>query len=435
MTPRELAYRVLHETESSGAFADALLGRSLETSNLSLSDRGLATVLVYGTLARVLTLDHTLAALSNRSLDKIDLPTLVLLRMGLFQIAFLDRVPDYAAVDTSVQLARRHTRDAAGFVNALLRRAAREGLRPINESDETTRISIENSHPRWLVKLWREELGLEEALALMVADNEPAPTVLRALGDRDTALAALERRGVSARAGSRAPQAIVVDAGGPAVVVATGLAVPQGEASQLAVLFARVRPGDRILDACAAPGGKTAYMATLAGPDGSVTAVDPSRGARRRIESTLERAGVTGVDIVESPLADLGPCDPFDLVLVDAPCSGLGTLRQHPEIRWRRRPADIADLSARQSAILTEAAARVRPGGCLIYATCTLTHAENEAVVDTLLAADGSFMEDSETDHGAALHDVVGADGRLRTFPHRHGTDGFFAARLRRRGG
>ena len=435
MNPRELAYRVLHETESTGAFADALLGRSLETTDLSASDRGLATLLVYGTLARLLTLDHTLAALSNRPLDRIELPALVLLRMGLFQIAFLDRVPDYAAVDTTVQLARRHVRDAAGFVNALLRRAAREGLRPIEETDEATRLSIEHSHPRWLVKLWREELGPEEAVALMVADNQPAPTVLRALGERGATLAELERRGVSARAGSRAPQAIVLEAGGAGLQAMAGLAVSQGEASQLAVLFAGIRPGDRILDACAAPGGKTAYMATLAGPDGSVTAVDPSRGARGRIASTLARADVTGVAILESPLAELGPCDPFDLVFVDAPCSGLGTLRQHPEIRWRRRPADITDLAARQSAILADAATRVRPGGRLIYATCTLTHAENEVVVEGLLAADGSFMEDSEADHAAALHDVVGMDGRLRTFPHRHETDGFFAARLQRRAG
>lgn len=433
MTARELAYQVLLATESSDAFADALLGRALEQSRLAGSDRALATILVYGTLARKLTLDHTLAALSSRPLERVEPPALVLLRMGLFQIAFLDRVPAYAAVDTSVRLARHHVRSAAGFVNALLRRAAREGLRPCDDADAIMRLSVLHSHPRWLVDLWVEELGHDAAVALLAADNETAPTVLRALADREHALTVLRSAGVRAEPATRAPQAIAVGPVSAALEAAAGLAVPQGEASQLAVLFAGVTAGERVLDACAAPGGKTAYLASLVGPRGTVTAVDPAAGAGRRIAASLERARVAGVEIIERPLADLGRHEPFDLVFVDAPCSGLGTLRQHPEIRWRREPDDITELAARQREILQCAADRVRPGGRLVYATCTVTRAENDGVVEAVLTARRDLRLEADARLHPALADVVGSDGRLRTFPHRHDTDGFFAARLVRR--
>ncbi len=441
MNPRLLAFQVLSEVESTNRFADALLGRYLAESDLNPADRALATVLVYGTITRQLTLDYTIAGLSSRRLAQIDTDALVLLRMGLFQLNFLDRVPAYAVVDTAVKLARRHAPGAAGFINALLRRASREGLRPLADADEQDRLSIEYSHPQWLVDLWIDELGVDDAVALMDANNRPAPTVLRALGDRGVTIERLRDLGYEAHEGKYAPAAVVVESGGNAGAAQAG-AVSQGEASQLAVLFSGVKPGARVLDACAAPGGKTAYLAQLAGPDGMITAVDPASGARRRIEDTLRRCGDgprADVEIIEAGIDGFDGAGEYDLVLVDAPCSGLGTLRQHPEIRWRRYPEDLEDLAARQARILDRAAAWVRPGGCLVYSTCTIASSENDAVVDDFLSREAGFEEAPGAGDliraGVDADELVGSDGRLRVFPDHHDADGFFAARLQRRRG
>ena len=426
-TARDLAYGALIQTERGGAYADAVLGRELERCDLEGPDRGLATLLVYGTLARRLTLDHTISRYSRRDPADIDLEALVLLRMGLFQLAFLDRVPAYAAVDTTVRLARRHARGASGFVNAVLRRVTREGMAPIDSPDPLERAAVELSHPVWLVKMWRDELGADTAEALMAANNEPMPTVLRALGDRDAVARELGDRGVQSRPATLAPQGLVVSA--PTHVGGLGLA--QGEASQLAVLMTGAAPGESVLDACAAPGGKTAYLAALVGESGTITAVDPGRNAARRIRATTDAAGVGNVEIVECAIEDFESRAAFDLVVADAPCSGLGTLRQHPEIRWRRQPSDLANLATRQRSILAAAAGHVRPGGRLLYSTCTVASAENDDIVDSFLTDTPGFEEDRSQKLGPAQG--IGADGRLRTFPHEHGTDGFFAALLRRR--
>lgn len=438
MNSRLLAFRVLSEVESSNRFADALLGRYLAESDLDPADRSLATVLVYGTITHQRTLDYTIAGLSSRPLAEIDTDALVLLRMGVFQLNFLDRVPAYAIVDTSVKLARRHAPGAAGFINALLRRASREGLRPLSDAEEPDRLSIEYSHPPWLVELWIDELGIDDTIALMDANNRPAPTVLRALGDREFTIDRLRDLGYGAHEARYAPAAVVVESGGNAGATQAG-AVSQGEASQLAVLFSGVQAGDRVLDACAAPGGKTAYLAQLAGPDGVVTAVDPAGGARRRIEDTLRRCGDVpraDVEIIEAAIENLEASAEYDLVLVDAPCSGLGTLRQHPEIRWRRYPEDLADLAARQARILDCAAAWVRPGGHIVYSTCTIARTENDDIVDAFLTRDSGFKEAPGAGNliraGVPADELVGSDGRLRIFPDHHDADGFFAVRLQR---
>jgi 16S rRNA (cytosine967-C5)-methyltransferase len=450
--PRELALEVLGATEN-GAFADSVLGRRLEEAGLCDADRGLATLLVYGTLARQSTLDHTLTTLIDRRLADLDLPVRLLLRLALFQIAFLDRVPAYAAVDSAVTLARRHAPKAGGFINAVLRRAAREGLAEPPAAPPAARLAVETSHPLWLVEMWLHELGETEACALLQADNEAQPTACRCLGAPEDVLLELARRGIEARAGSWAPEAIVVER----AVDLRGLAVPQSEASQLVVLLAEPTGGLRVLDACAAPGGKTAYLASLVGDTGQVVACDPAPGSGRRIRATLTAAAAgDNVRIFEGAVGELPAelvADGFDLVLVDAPCSGLGTLRSHPEIRWRRSPEDLADLAQRQAAILAEAARHVRPGARLVYSTCTIARRENDDVVDAFLATHPDFVEDgppvarADDEDGMDAHtvgdpqrpptriaDVLDARGRLRTLPHRHGTDGFFAVRMRRLG-
>jgi len=427
--PRQLALDVLMLTESSGAFADAALGRALQDCELGESDRHLATILVYGSLARRLTLDHTLSAYLARPLERLDLRVREVLRLGLFQIAFLDRVPAYAAVNTSVALVKQGSRDAAGLVNAVLRRATREGLAAAPDGDETERYAIELSHPRWLVQRWIAELGKDQALQLMSANNEAMPNVLRALLPRDQALEKLAEAGIAAEETRFAPDGIRA----ALPITIPGVVIPQGEASQLVTLLVGAAAGSRILDACASPGGKSAYLAQQVGPTGRVTAVDPSSRALARIKRLLDSAGITNVDINNCRIEDF-PSESagFDAVLVDAPCSGLGTAREHPEIRWRRSPQDIDDISVRQRSVLAAGAAHVAPGGVLVYATCTLLEQENDQVVNDFLADNPMFAEDHSLPPALGAGAELCQRGRLRTFPHRHDMAGFFAAKMRR---
>ena len=421
--PRRLAFDVLVEVERRNAFADATLGRALESARLAANDRRLATRLVYGTLAWQGRLDHTIDAYARRA--KIDPAVAIALRLGLFQIACLDRVPDYAAVDASVSLARKAAPHAAGFVNAVLRRTVRNGLAE-PPATEPQRSAVLLSHPAWLVEAWRGELGRTEADALMRANNEPMPTVLRALGARDDAIAALQARGVEASPAPHAPDAIVVDR----PVTIPGLTLPQGEASQLVALLLNASAGERVLDACAAPGGKAAYLAARVGSGGHVVAVDPAPNAADRLRKTIEHARVANVDVVAARIEEAHDLGVFDAVLVDAPCSGLGTLREHPEIRWRRRPNDVASLAGRQASALSAAARHVASGGRLVYATCTLLAAENEAVVERFLECHEDFRLDTGRDVDAAAKPFVDDSGYFRTLPHRDDMAGFFAARL-----
>jgi 16S rRNA (cytosine967-C5)-methyltransferase len=427
---RRVAYEILLRTEREGAYADVELGRALSGRALAEADRKLATLLVYGTLARRLTLDHTIARYADRKISKIDLPALTAIRLAVFQIGFLDRVPAYAAVDGSVKLAKKRSPRTAGFVNAVLRRVAERGLVDPDDADPLTRLSIRVSHPRWLAERWCNELGEEEAERLMHADNEPMPNAMRILTDRDSAERALAAAGIESRDGRYAPDAVITSR----AESLPGVAIPQSEASQVVALFLDVHRGMRVLDACAAPGGKTAYLARLVGPGGHVTAVDSARGSARRIRATLESTGTeSNVDIHEMPVEALDESGGYDAVLVDAPCSGLGTLREHPEIRWRREPDDIADLAARQRSALAAAAKHLRPGGRLVYSTCTLLAEENDEVVDGFLQDNSEFAAAPSPFGDVPAAELVGTDGRLRTYPHRHDTAGFFAAGIRKK--
>ena len=426
---RAIACRVVHATESSNEFADERLAAELGKASLSDVDKNLTTAIVYGTLARRLSIDHQLRPHIKRGLDKVESFILTVLRVSAFQILYLDRVPAYAVVNAGVELAKHGHPKAAGFVNAVLRRLANGEPAPPPQESEEDRLAVEYSHPRWIVRMWMAELGEAAATALMSADNQANPTVLRVLGRRDETLASLAERGCEATACTLAPDAIKVRVPDRC----EGLAVSQSEASQLVCLLVAPNKGDRVLDACAAPGGKSAYLARLAGEQGRVFAVDPSQTARQRIKNRLTAAGAAGVTIEQCRLQEFESDDSFDRVLVDAPCSGLGTLRQHPEIRWRRSPTDLQSLARTQLDLLRAASRFVRSSGRLVYSTCTITRAENEEVIDAFLSSNPDFQEDADSPLSPSLEGLVDDRGRFRTFPHEHDTDGFFAARLRRR--
>jgi 16S rRNA (cytosine967-C5)-methyltransferase len=433
---RRLALDVLLEVETHGAFADAALGRGLsERASWPAKDRAFATRLVYGSIAWQRRLDWIADHWARPRSERLDPEVRLCLRLGLFQLFFSDRIPSFAAVDTSVELAKSRRPAAARLVNAVLRRAIRERPPSPPEGRTAEELGIRWSHPDWIVRRWIAERGVEDTARLLAANNEAAPLALRMPGDgveRERAKDRLAARGIVGRPGRFSPSAWIVDGGG--FPEPDDGVVAQGEASQLVVhLLADHARAGQVLDACAAPGGKSSALAEIADRDGVVTAIDLHRPGLLRARELCEQAGI------RSPL--LARADArrppfrgavFDAALVDAPCSGVGTLRSHPEIRWRLRPGDLEDLTARQRAILDAVEPLVRPGGALVYATCSLFRAENEDVVAAFLSSHSEWRAVDSAPHLPEPARDLARDGALRTWPHEHGLDGFFAVRLER---
>jgi 16S rRNA (cytosine967-C5)-methyltransferase len=444
--PRALAWDILQRVEHDRAYADALLGRTLRTNKLEPRDHALLTRLVYGTLAWQGYLDCILAVFCRRPPAELDVPVRTVLRLALFQISLLSRIPAFAAVDTAVELVKcLRGGAAAGLVNAVLRRAV-EGWQdvpfPSRQDDPVGHLSARLSHPRWLVERWVAQFGADETETLLRADNEPAPTVARVNRRRSETVRLLdELRGAGRKAElcAYSPVAIRIGVGGgseASPAYAAGLFSLQGEASQLVSLLVDPQPGDRVLDACAAPGGKATHMAELMDNCGEIVALDINTRGIERLRRMARRLGLTILGPTVADLLAWHPGEaPFDRVLVDAPCSGLGTLREHPEIKWTRKPEDIAARAGLQRQLLLRAADWVRPGGVLVYATCTISAEENDDVLAWFVAQRPAFaVDDPRPSLPPGAHCLIGSDGVLRTFPHRHGLDGFFAVRLKVRG-
>lgn len=441
---REFAWDALDRIEA-GGFSDAVVGTGLAASQLAGAERNLATTLVYGTLTWRAYVDHLLASFVSRPLGDLDGSVLNLLRLALYQLTKLDRVPAFAVVHTAVELCKRRQRRSAGLVNAVLRRAAVEwrsvGV-PAAEHDLAGHLAIVESHPRWLIERWLSTLGEADTRALLAANNSVAPTVARVNSRRSTReelLAAWAARAISAHPTKFAHQGLVIDGtiNRPFPGYAEGEFAWHGEASQLVGELVDAKPGERILDLCAAPGGKACQVAEKIGDAGQVVAVDVSQSGLERLRAEARRLGLDRIETIRADGTSWLPADGavFDRVLIDAPCTGLGTLRQHPEIRWRRAPLDIARNATLQRRLLRHAVELLKPGGVLIYATCTLDREENEETVQSAAAAGALRVDVRSTGLGPAAACLVGADGYLRTWPHRHGLDGFFAARLLRNEG
>lgn len=433
---RGVALLVLGQLEEEHAFLQPALQSAAARAGLDARDRGLALELVMGVERWRLRLDHALSPYVQRGLDQTEPTARRVLRLAAYQLLFLDRIPPRAAVHSAVELARASMGErAAGFVNGVLRGLTRGEVR-LPEGDGAAAISVRTSTPAWLIERWLAVGGPEFAVAMAEAHNRPAPLTVRAAGDapdRDALAERLRAEGASVTPTRYAPDGLHVEHHpGPfeGASFRDGWWQAQDEASQLVVRLLDPRPGESIWDACAAPGGKTRYIGRLLGDDGRVLATDIHAEKAERLGRALRHYGSVRVeqrDVAEGPPGDLR----FDRVLLDAPCTALGIMRRHPEIKWRRGPADIVQRAELQRRLIDAAASAVAPGGALVYSVCSDTAEEGPEQVAAFVARRPEFTVERPAEAaGLPLHD----DGSLRLDPERHGADGFYAARLRRGG-
>jgi 16S rRNA (cytosine967-C5)-methyltransferase len=425
---RITAFEILQRV-AEGAYGSVLLAS--REDDLKPQDRALCHELVMGVLRNQLWLDRLAEHFANRKVTQLDLPVTIALRLGLYQLRFLTRIPASAAVNESVNLARHaRVRSAGALVNAVLRRAVREpDFDPASGvDDDVARLSILTSHPEWLIERWIKNLGLVEAEAFARANNNAAPVAFRInrKANETQILNRLRETGAELVASEIVAGAwrITGAAGVLGDLAKTGDVYIQDEASQLAAAVVDAQPGERVLDLCAAPGSKTTWIADRSDDRVLIVAGDVHEHRVRTVISSAKTQMLQGIRAIAldglKPLPF--PDATFDRVLLDAPCSGTGTLRRNPEIRYRISPADLADLAGRQKQLLFNAARVVRPGGHLIYSTCSVEPEENEAVVQQFLENTDSFAV-NELQLNSRFRTASGA---ARSWPQRDGTDGFF---------
>jgi 16S rRNA (cytosine967-C5)-methyltransferase len=441
------ALRILVRVEQDRAFADIALDHALERAALDPRDAGLCTEIVYGTLRWQRHLDWRLSPYLHRPLARLDPWVRTLLRLTAYQIFFLDRVPRWAAVDEAVSLAKLKARKPGPpeFVNAVLRSLTSVSAAPPMPTDPAEAIGVRWSFPDWIAARWIARYGREETEALMAAANERPPATIRAntlqASREDLAARLWNDERIETRPTALAPDGLVLvrdGAGRRADLAAVGRwsafgagwCTVQDEASMLVARLLDPHPGDLVADCCAAPGTKTTHLAQLMDNQGTVLAIDPQAARLSLVERACVRLGIAIVECHAGAVDDLASRWParLDRVLVDAPCSNLGVLRRNPEVKWRRTENDLRRLQGKQRAILAAAASMVKPGGSLVYATCSLEPEENEDVA--LAFADG--QPGWRVDPPAAFPVAPNARGVIRLFPHRHDTDGFTAVRIYR---
>jgi 16S rRNA (cytosine967-C5)-methyltransferase len=439
VTPaRRAAFEVLRRTFEHGAWADRAFRSAAERHGLGGSARGLAQHLAYGAVQRRGTTDHVAALLADRPVDELDPPLRAALRLGLYELLFTSDPAEHAVVGEAVELAkggmrgRARSRAAGGLVNAVLRRAAREREGLIADLDDSTPegAALAHSYPEWLARLWWDELGPDAARSLMAGMNEPPERALRvntlragSEGGADGDPLALPETLVPV---SRWTEEIRTR-------VEAGELVPQSRASQAVVALLGPRPGERVLDLCAGPGIKSTHMAARMEDRGEIRSVELNEARAEEIAKLAEKlgAGCVRPEVADATVADLGAG--YDRVLVDPPCTDLGTLASRPDARWRKGREAPERLAEIQTTILERGAAGLRPGGTLLYSTCTISRRENEDVVLAALADDAALAADDLGGQHPAL--ASPHDSRfLQTRPDRDRTDGFFIARLRREG-
>ncbi|MDQ3474508.1 MAG: 16S rRNA (cytosine(967)-C(5))-methyltransferase RsmB [Acidobacteriota bacterium] len=435
VSPARLAAFEILRRVAEGGYASVLLTARAE--ELDARDRALCYELVMGVLRFQLWLDVAIEHFAGRPIEQLDLPVKLALRLGLYQIRFLARVPESAAVNESVNLTHvARVRSAGSFVNAVLRRATREAAYDpaAGVKDPIERLSVSTSHPQWLIRRWDSFFGAREAEALATANNQRAPLAFRVVHREDSAevLQQLRESGAMLEPSKIADGAWRIQGAGELAQELAHAAKLyfQDEASQLVAQIVAPNPGDTILDVCAAPGSKASQIAAV--PSVRVIAGDKHLHRIKTVRETFRSHDLANGSclVLEGETSLPFREGSFERVLVDAPCSGTGTLRHNPEIRWRISAPDILELSERQRQILTEASHVVKPGGCLIYSTCSVEPEENEAVVSAFMQRSPDFEPAQLAINGT----FITLTGAARTWPPRDDTDGFFIAAFRRKG-
>lgn len=434
-TARDVALRALVACERQGAWSDGFLKKEIGGAGLDGRDAALATRLCFGVQQNRMLLDFWLGNLSKIPLDKMEPAVRSILRLGAYQILFLDRVPDHAAVNQAVEQGRKNSRNprSAGLVNGILRSLIRQK----SELPQPTDLSTRYSHPQWLVDAFSRRLPAEELEALLRADNSEPPTCIQintCKAETPAAIEVLQQEGMTVSPHPWLPDCLLLQGTGnleQSAVFQRGWFYVQDVAARLAVLTADPRPGMEVLDACAAPGGKSFAAAIAMGNQGRVISCDIHPHKQILLQRGADRLGLQIIrpEVLNGKVCKDDFLNSFDLVIADVPCSGLGIIRKKPDIRYKD-PEPLAGLPRVQGAILENVSRYVRPGGVLLYATCTLLERENEAIVATFLEKQKGFtLEQFQVPGPFGLC----ADGMLTCWPHRHGTDGFFFAKLRRR--
>ncbi|MFH0998446.1 MAG: 16S rRNA (cytosine(967)-C(5))-methyltransferase RsmB [Pseudomonadota bacterium] len=445
---RLIALSVLNEVDRDKKNLDPLLDAAFtRIGNLPQREKNLTYTIVYGVLRHRNRLDWILGHFSTTVPNKLDPEVLNILRIGLFQVVYLTRIPASAAVNTAVDLAKTLKKPwLAKFVNAVLRAAVRQYPElppPDKGNDPVTTISIEKSMPRWLISRWIPRFGESQTLLICDIINSIPPLSLRVNTLKTTRSAFLESGAIHARRmepTAYGPDGIRMDH--PEDPVASmegfreGFFQVQDEAAQLVTMLLDPRPGETVMDACAGMGGKTGHIAQQMKNSGKILALDISPDKLVKIHPEMSRLGIS---IVETRAHDLGrPLETsktgtYDRVLLDSPCSGLGVLRRNPDIKWRSSPDRLERCQVRQIGFLDHISQFVKPSGVLVYAVCSMEPEENEIVVAAFLRDHSAFSVDKSPDGlPPQIRSLMNPEGHLRTFPHLHGMDGFFAVRFRR---
>ena len=448
ISAREIALQVLKAVEDEGAYAGLALNRIIEKYRPGKLDRAFATELVYGTLRFLQTIDWILGQFIKQPLNAQTTSVRNILRLSVYQLFYLDRVPDSAACNEGAEMARKHGHPGAvKFVNGVLRSILRrksEITFPSLFDDPVGHIAIKYSHPVWIVERWLKEFGPEDTILHCQANNMPTPNTVRVntlKNTRDELVERLMKEGLAAKETAYAPEGVMIEGFlsiGAIAAFREGLFQPQDESSMLASRALAPAPGSTVIDACSAPGGKATHLAQLMENRGEIFAFDIHPHKLALIKENSDRLGINIIQEVAGDAADLPEkyYGSADYVLVDAPCSGLGVLRRRPDARWRKEPGQIAGLVKLQAGILDSAARCVKDNGILVYSTCTITREENLGQVEDFLARRPEFVLADLTPLLPRALDYEGtmADGYLQLLPHRHAMDGFFIARMRKEG-
>lgn len=443
-TARDTALDVLTAVEQEGAYSNLLLNGALQKSGLSGPDAGLATELVYGTISRLNTIDYFLESFVSKGLAKLQPWVRNLLRLSFYQLYYLDRIPAHAAVNEAVNIAKRRGHQGiSGMVNGVLRNVLRRKEELILPSDlpAAARISLAYSHPEWLVARWIEQYGEAVAEAICQSNNEPPSVsvrVNRSKISREEMLGIMQGQGLEATPSPVTTDGILVQSGGNMALTewySKGLISIQDESSMLVGAAVNAHPGMKVLDCCAAPGGKTCHIAERLEGRGQVIANDIHPHKAKLIADQTQRLGLQIVETMTSDAVTLSEHfapESFDRILLDAPCSGLGVIRRKPDLKWSKTPGDISEINAIQHALLDAVCGLLKPGGFLVYSTCTIERSENAGMVEAFLQRHPEFSladdlpEDRDNLREANVREKTG----LQILPQDFHSDGFYIARL-----